>query len=208
MRSTLRVVAPASSQDLVSLATLKLELGITNSASDALLEQIITRASGVVSGITGRVWINEEIEEKFYFNYCEYAPALVLRRRPIITINSLVEGGSTLAEDVDFSVDNERGMLYRINYDSFLNSVPGSVGVVVDYNAGYTVGGSPPGNVPAVVEQATIIMAKAYWYGNTRDPGVRSETTFELDSITYRDAADAEKAVRDLLYIISEPNFA
>lgn len=208
MRSTLRIVAPAASQDLINLDTLKLELGITDSSSDARLSQIITRASGVVTRISGRVWINEEVEEKFYFNFCECVPALVLRRRPIITINSLTENGSALTEDVDFSIDAERGMLYRINFVHFVNGVPGSPSIVVDYNAGYTIGGSPPGNVPAIVEQATIIMSKAYWFGGSRDPGIKSETTFELDSVTYRDAADAEAAVRNLLGIISDPSWA
>lgn len=208
MRSTLMIITPAANQNLITLEALKLELGITDSASDERLTQIVSRASGAVSSISGRSWISETVEEKFYFDFCESVRALILRRRPVVSIVSLVENGSTLAEDVDFSVDAERGMLYRINYGGFLPGVPGTVGITVNYVAGYVLGGSPPGNLPAIVEQATMILAKSYWFGITRDPAIRSETTFELDSITYQTAADAEKTVRDMLSIISDPSFA
>lgn len=208
MRSILTVTSAANSYDLITLAALKLELGITNSDSDELLSQLISQASGVVADITGRVWIAETVEEKFYFNYWECVPTLVLRRRPVISITTLTENGAALVEDVDFAVDAEKGMLYRIKYGAFLNGVIGSPSVVVDYIGGYVLSGSPSMNIPRGLERATMILSKAYWFSNTRDPNVRSETTFELDSITYRDAADAEKAVADLLSLYSDPAVA
>jgi hypothetical protein len=68
-------------------------------------------------------------------------------------------------------------------------------------------GSPPPDKLPGGLVRATLLLSKAYWYGS-RDPTVRSETTFEIDSVTYRDQTDVEKAVMDLLDVYSDPGWA
>lgn len=208
MRSILKVTTPAPSVDLITLATLKSELNITNNASDTRLGEIISQASGTVAEITGRVWVQEAIEEKFIFGFWERVPTLVLKRRPISVVSLITENGNALTEDVDFIVDAEKGMVHRAGFLHFVSGIPGSPSVVVDYIGGYDLAGSPPDTLPYGLVRATLILAKAYWFGGARDPNIKSETTYGLDSIGYRDIADAEKEVMDLLSIYSDPTMA
>lgn len=205
MRSTTKVTAAASNHNLIALSDLKLELNITDSNSDTRLNNIIEQASEFVENTTGRVWVSEGIEQKFYFSFWENIPTLILERRPISVINSITENGVVLTENTDYSVDARRGMLYRINYLGFLSGVIGAPSVIVDYAGGFNLSGSPPDKLPGGLVRATLTLAKAYWFSGPRDPNIRSETTFGIDSVTYRDATDAEKAVADMLSAYTDP---
>lgn len=198
MRTILTVITPAPSYDLTVLATLKNELGITDTASDIALSALIVQASGVVTEITGRVWAQEEVSEKFYLDWGENVPSLLLERRPVSAIASITENGSVLVEDVDYVVDYRRGMVHRINGSVWTFS--NNPSVVIQYTGGYAL----LDDLPFGPERATLILAKSYWYARARDPATRSETTNDIDSVTYRDAGDAETTVRELLRLHSE----
>lgn len=195
MKSILAVVvgSPPASQDLTILQTVKDELGISGTSQDALLNAYIARASGIVSAITGRVYGQEDLRETFYFSLGERVDTLKLTRRPIATVDSVLENGSALVEDSDFAVDAEKGLLYRLNGNVWTFSTDPTV--IVEYTAGYQL----LGNLPTPIEHATLLLVKSYHHGAERDPSVRSETTNDIDSVTYRDALGAEQIVRDML---------
>lgn len=206
MRSSLKVITSAPSYDMTMLDTLKSELGITNTTNDIMLSKLITRASFIVAEITGRVWAKEAVEERFYISWGERVPALVLKRRPLVaaspTLITVDENGSALVENVDFFADYSAGILHRIN--GYVWTFSNNPSVVVQYTGGYEL----LDDLPYGLEEAVLILTKSFWAGKSVDPNVKSETTYELDSVTYRDAAsDAQKIVRDMLSIYSEPSF-
>ena len=204
MRSTIQIITPAVSCQYTTLAMLKAQLNITDTTSDIYLSSLIDRASHIVSDLTGRVWQQEEVIEKFYARYWERIPTLVLKRRPISIVTSVVENNITLVEDTDFVVDYTKGMLYRINGFNWPAFVMTGPNIVVHYTGGFAL----LDDLPYGIEQATLILAKAYWFNGSLNPTVRSETTYGIDSVTYRDIADAEKEVMDLLNVYSDPGWA
>lgn len=197
MKSILTVLtgSPPAAQDLTILQTVKDELGITDAASDDLLNAYIARASGIISSITGRVYGQEALRESFYLSVGERGgDTLKLSRWPVAAVASITENGSVIVEDTDFIVDAEKGLLYRINGYTWTFSANPSI--VVEYTAGYVLLGA----LPTPIEQATLMLVKSYYHSAGIDPAIRSETVEDIDSVTYNQgAADAEKAVRDIL---------
>src|SRR5262245_55073306 len=92
MLSIVRVITPADSYALLSLADAKLSLLLTDSSYDAQLTALIDRVSSMISILTNRVFGKEEVVETF-----EGQPSkrLMLSRWPvkIADITSVVDGG-------------------------------------------------------------------------------------------------------------------
>lgn len=191
MRSIVEIITPASSQDLTILATVKAELDISDTASDAILTTYIQQASSFIAGITGRNFGSEEVRETFFLGRT-VTDTLKLARRPVTVIASLTENDVALVEATDYAVDLEKGLLYRLGNLAWTYSP--SPSVVVEYTAGYALLGS----LPIAIERAAVMLVKSYYFGNARDTGVRSESTEGLDSISYFDALGAEKIVREM----------
>ena len=83
-----------SANDLTTLASVKAWLGITDTGSDALLKQLIGRASGLALGYLGRASLGAYT---FTENYDGRAGCrLMLRNRPVIAINSFQVGNVTI----------------------------------------------------------------------------------------------------------------
>lgn len=194
MRAILEIITPATTQDLTILATVKAELGITDTASDTQLAVYIAQASAFVASITGRVFGAETVRETIYLEG-EAVRAIVLRRRPITDVAEVLENGIALS-GADFVVDNDKAILHRLSSGTLSYWGSGNSPISVEYTAGYTLLGA----LPMPIERATIDLIKGYYYGSgDRDPRIRSETTNDLDSVTYFDGASAEAAVREML---------
>ena len=133
--SELVVTAPAVDPGLVSLATLKLELGISGSAEDTLLQAIINGASAQANSYVGRVLQAQNYTETWY----DLPPSQCLpidfqtRVWPLIAINGFPVNPSKLR-----ILDN----------DDF--------GFPVGYTAGYAT-------IPLDVQRAVLDMCKV-WY--------------------------------------------
>src|ERR1700730_3147194 len=118
MDRILTVVTPASSKDLTTLARVKLELGITTAANDALFAKDVTAASRAAANYCNGELVLEEVSEQFraypivdsasVTNLPEF---LWLRRLPVVHVDALTLDGDTLALGTDFELDYRRGRL-------------------------------------------------------------------------------------------------
>jgi hypothetical protein len=123
MYSIVTVNTPANSYDLTLLATVKTELGILTTAEDDSLATYIKQASGMCAAYTNRVLISEIITESFRSRSIDrmYQPkfeAIRLSRYPVTNISSIIEDTNVLVVNVDYEIDNDTGLLYRLNGDT------------------------------------------------------------------------------------------
>jgi hypothetical protein len=127
MHSIFRVIdesTDSAGPDLVSLADLKLVLGITGSEDDAALQASITFQSRIIAEYCDRRFGRAEALETFAFDQCETSQArqaLVLKLYPVIEILS-VDGAA------DCTFDPASGRLW---------GGPWSGTVSVTYSGGY-----------------------------------------------------------------------
>ena len=187
----LTVTDEANSYALISLASAKTALGIAGTAEDAVLGDLIDRASDVIARHCNRVFASETVTEQFRLD--RWRVDLLLSRYPVASIVSVVEGGVTLSA-TDYEVDPSNGLLSRL-YDG--NPCWWPLGkTVVTYSAGYALG-----DMPHALRQACLQLVKAYYIGADRDPLVRSESVTPMSSASYfvGDAEHLPPDVRGLL---------
>src|ERR1044071_9207493 len=98
----LTVKTPATSFDLTDIDTVKDELEISGSESDDRLARYITEASRAIATWCNRVFGKETVAETFRNG--EGLECLVLARRPVVSITSIVEDGVTLSSS-DYELD-------------------------------------------------------------------------------------------------------
>lgn len=194
------MVTPADSQDLTTLANVKLELGITTTAEDATIAMWIDQASGVVSDYCNRSFGQETVLETIRNRQRSYGPfwtglgggysgysgagiiggfgtlgreieAIILRRNPIVSITSVVEDGNTLVEGTDFEADYTNGIMTRLDGNGFERRWYFQ-NLLVTYVAGYEL----LGTLPIAIERATITLVKVLRAAATRDPFLMTET--------------------------------
>lgn len=181
IRSILTVTSPAeaSAKRLCTLAALKAELGINDSASDAALEEKIDQASASIAEWCQRAFAAEAVSETFRLS----APvnALVLDRCPVTTIASVTCDGRLLDAEV-YEHDGRNGMLWRLESDA--RSMWPAAKVVVAYTAGYAL----PDAAPADLRRACMVLASTWWQSRGRDATLRSENTEGVDGVSYFDA--------------------
>ncbi len=169
-----KVITPASSYDLTDLATVKAALGITGTNEDVSLAKFITDASGDIASYCNRVFIKETIKDTWRVLFVRglqksRLDEIVLSRRPVVSIASVVMDGTTLAEDTDYEVDYDEGVLYRLDSGNAVRWFFGRLDVQDD--AGYVLA-----DVPAPVSKACIDLVKLSRSGSTRDPLVKQES--------------------------------
>ena len=87
MGSVVTVITPASTQDLTTLATAKVELGVTGTTDDNKILNHIRQASDQIAAYCNRVFGLETVEEHWYD--ANFKNALPLRRRPVRDVISL-----------------------------------------------------------------------------------------------------------------------
>lgn len=175
------VVTPGATIDLTVLATVKDELGITNTTNDGWLQTKITQSSNAIATSCNRLLHQETVADYFSLNWqtCRNNGALVLSRTPVASIVSLVEGNATI--DVsNYEYDAETGMVWRN-----LNNVRGGYWfggqIVVTYIGGYEL----LGTLPYDLEQACILLVKGSWFSKTRDPLIKSVSIPDVASYDY-----------------------
>lgn len=204
MRSTVTVLDPAADIALISLATAKVALQIKPSdrRKDDALKLYIKWASARCNNFCRRTLVAERVSELFEFDGCEDSDNLVLKRFPVVSITSVVEGDDDpLVVDTAYRVDKQQGMIFRLSSgqpsswywrrrSGFLS---GTVEVI--YTAGFEAGAVDPD-----VERACLQLVKAYDAGSNRDPSVRSVNIPDVEAVTYADAEplppDVEQALK------------
>lgn len=178
LQSVLIVNTPATSSDLTILSNVKAELGLTITAEDANIETWIDQASAACAAYCNRVFgletVTETYRNRFNFIYRHEGAIekIILVRVPVVSVISIVEDGTALVQDVDYELDPEEGILYRLDPSSDSLIRWSFNKLTINYSGGYLLIGSLPFNI----ERACITQVKAIRGNAARDPQVKSET--------------------------------
>jgi hypothetical protein len=178
------VTAAASTQDLVTLAIVKDELGVGPSVStyDAQIGRYISAASAAAANYCNRVFPLETLSEVFNIMRArlQFGGEKILQtsRYPIGSIASVTEDGTALVANTDYQVDKTTGQLFRLDAGTGLISMWNQSPVTVVYDAGYAT-------IPLDVQDAVTRMVKARWFAKGRDPYTRSENIPGVRDVSY-----------------------
>jgi hypothetical protein len=186
------VTVPASSYLLTSLVNVHLRLAIpaTDTSKDALLTDLIARASQAVITHCRQPFVIETLQDVIIPDRDPYPyqvpgglQPLQLARWPLVsvisvTITPMVNSPIVLNQGTDFIVDNARGELIRLNPDTGYTWRWDAVPTTVVYQAGYNP-------VPSDLEDAVIrLVTKAYWNAG-RDPSLMEESQGSIGTKRY-----------------------
>lgn len=191
---TLTVSAAVSDRSLVTLATVKAELGITDSASDTMLTRWIKELSDAVCEVCGvaadqvgrRTFLSEAVSIAYRSSEmpdgCDPAPLILPWRLPL-TVSTVTEDGSALTVADDVELNPMAGLLYRLDSDgSRTRWARGRV--VITGTAGWALA-----DMPAAISSAVTDAVRYRWYAHTRgDPLLRSYENPDVEKLTYMDS--------------------
>ena len=207
MQSTIVVVTPAVSIDLIKLDELKRALNLTSTTQDEMLSDLITRVSAEVAAYcNNRVFGHETVVETF-----TEIPAdlrrLFLARYPIplddTGITSITIEGAASAYPNGYLLDSLWGKLQLPAGGGFIEQT------VIEYSGGYNL----PDEAPPALKQACIILAREAYYASVRGDATVRMIGHKESRIIYFDpnvlarsaggagsgGTPAQRAVHDLL---------
>lgn len=188
--SVLSVTTPAIDLTLLTLAELRSAVNLTNNSRDSDLKILgadvadaITQACKVATdGATPATFRLETLTETFRLNrwfnrksqQSSHA-ALLLGRRPIVSVVSIVEAGITLDPSA-YEVHAGAGMLERLVLDAPSHWARDKI--VVSYTAGWST-------VPQGLKRAAGKLAKLYWDEKSKNSSLRQITIPGVSEKTY-----------------------
>lgn len=164
----LTVTTAATDYQLLSIEELRSAAGVIGNSDDTALTTIglqialaIANGCGVVAAGTSTPTLRQEVlEETIRLRYSIYG--LPLSRRPIVSVSSVVEAGTTLAPE-DYEIAD--GRLVRVSGEDETTWAAGKI--VVAYTAGWDT-------VPDDLKLAASKLVGIVWSQSDRDPMVRS----------------------------------
>lgn len=173
------VSTPAVSRDVIGIGDLKEALGITGSADDIAIQSRIDRLGDLMAGecavpgdgVAIRTLIQETITETFRLQSA--SDQLVLARRPLVSVTSVVVNGTTLSGS-DYEAERGAGLMYRLSSDARQAWPAGKI--VVVYVAGWTA---------AALQTAAVAIYREMFLGEARDPLARSESVDGVSKVDY-----------------------
>ena len=190
---------------LITLADAKTFLGITESAQDTLLEALIEAASEEIESLLQGTFVIqrtvvEEYEtprgalwslDRFIETGREYplgnSPYFFLRRRPIVSITSIVDPAATAIAASGYAIDEAKGLLYLTSGWPQAYGTAGQRSLwTITYIAGLV---ADTANVPHRFRQACRLLVSESFA--RRQPGITSKKVGDLE-IRYSDPADAQ----------------
>lgn len=189
------VVTPATNRRLASLAIFKQGPTKKDGADDEYLDYLRDVQSQAFESACNRVFAREAIKDVFreprhdLYEHGQYKPAeeLVLSRRPIVSISSVVDYTGTLDPSL-YEYEAEAGILYRLwdCGDGTFARIPWrSRSVTVQYVAGYILPDDPDSNLPHDIQDAVITLMRMAWKGKDRDPALRSQSAGEIGNQSF-----------------------
>ena len=166
----LSIPSPNTDRSLLTRAQLRAAVGVEDGSKDAALIELgnyvavlIAQACRVATaaGIPPTLRL-ETIVETIVLGTC--SEWLDLARRPVTTINSVIENGTEI-DSTGYRVAGSAGRLQRRS-GSFAALWPRDRDIVVTYSAGWA-------NVPDDLARAAIKFVQAEWNQGSRDPLLR-----------------------------------
>lgn len=147
--------------DLISLADLKLALGITGSADDATLQAAITFQSRIIAEYCNRRFGRAEAQETFIFDRGEIIPARVALTLSLYPVAEVIEISTAGATAADYELDPVSGRLWTDG--GWTDRVE------VIYSGGYDL----PEEAPARLAKAIIETVNEGRTSGARDSSIR-----------------------------------
>lgn len=184
MRSIVTVASPVSDTALTTLERVKLELSISNTSSDEILQDKIDEASDDIEAAIGFRLVKESAVETFWHEEYDVAPTkLILDRTPVVSIAS-VEVDGMVWDPACYRLDPVTGELFALHAGHpsvwfFCKSI------VVTYDGGYVLPPDSGRTLPKGIEGACIDLVTSFWTAKGRDPTVKSEEEFGIGSTQY-----------------------
>lgn len=186
-RSSLALSSSAAAQALADLATVKSDLGISDTSQDARLTRLIAASAGAFVKYCGRPFIQQTYVETWRLptspsQYWQAAipldpvAALPPSVWPVVSITSIVEAGTTLSSTLynnDKPLDPAQPGRGFLRLDTSGAESAWARGVIVatyvaGFNAPTVTGGNMP--LPADLYEAAILDVRARFYAKDRDP--------------------------------------
>lgn len=195
------ILVPAASYDLVALADLKADLGITDDSRDDFLARALSQASLQAAAYCRRPFVVETVEDRFdsprhrLRPHHEHLEVLPLSRYPVTAVVVVTEGDLTLVENVDYRLDPASGQLWRL-FDG-ITTVWRYLPVTVQYTAGFTA-------IPLDLQGAVSRIVSAMLQAQARDPYLKAEMVEGVGSNTYwiPTGADAGRFTPDVAEVL------
>jgi uncharacterized phiE125 gp8 family phage protein len=178
------ITTAATITALTTLETVKEELGITTTSSDAILTRKIDEATSDIEAHLGRTFCRETITETFWGWVWKAPEYLTLDRAPVASIASVTVDDVTLSSN-EYRLDADTGILYRLDPSGYPWAWCWCKSIVVVYDGGYLLPGQTDRNLPAAVEGGAIALMGNYWIARGRDGSVKSEEVPGVMRIDY-----------------------
>jgi hypothetical protein len=206
MQSTIVVVEPAESIDLITLDEYKRALGITSTTEDVMLAELITRVSAEIAAYcNNRVFGYEKVVETF----TEIPPEtrrVFLARYPVAVdegITSIINGGDTTIDvPGTLLLDSLWGKVTLPAGGAFIEQA------IFEYAGGYNL----PDEAPPALKQAALMLGREAYYSSQRGDSSVRMIAHKESRIIYFDpntqgkssgggqgGTPAQRAVNDLL---------
>jgi hypothetical protein len=163
--SIVTVITATTETRLVSLETLKSELGVTGSDKDEYLGDLLDQTQTTIQSYLNRKLWSETVSEVFRDDEITGVGPMWLSRWPGNTVTSATVDGNAVT---DYEVDPDNGALYRLDADGDrLYWQTGSLRkMVVVYTGGYET-------IPPDVQRAALDLTKTRYYSQLRDPSLK-----------------------------------
>ena len=195
---TLTVSAAVADRSLVSLATVKAELCITDTTNDALLTRWVKELSDAVCEVCGvapdqagrRTFLAEPVSIAYRAQEvpCGFDPApLIMPWRIPLNIDTLTVDGTALTVADDVELEPMAGLLWRLNGNGCRTRWERGR-VVITGTAGWVLA-----DVPAALSSAVTDAVRYRWYAHTRGaPLLRSYENPDVEKMSWSDPDKVE----------------
>lgn len=151
---TVKVITPAASYDLATLAELKTMLGITTTAEDAQLQMWITQYSDVIATMCNRVFAKETVVETWRGDSDPLDNPngrIFLTHYPVNDGDlTSVTGNGTTIDPAGYVLENRSG---KLQFFGTMYSAP----ISITYSGGYLL----PSEAPPALKQALAVLVGA-----------------------------------------------
>jgi Phage gp6-like head-tail connector protein len=175
------ITAPTARRMLTQRATVKSALMVTDDGDNDYIDLLINQASAAVEQYCNRAFVSESLQDQFIPGRHSALPghhgadvALVLSRRPVTAIASVVEDGATLTP-AQYVLDPASGILRRLS-DSGTLYAWRQAAITVTFTAGYVLPGAPGRTLPYDIEDAVLRLVKHQWFSRLRDPAMKMQS--------------------------------
>lgn len=163
----LEFITPPTASNLVARETVKSEMGLSGTGSDALIDRLIAATTARIVGLCSRESFGLATVRETFYRAPKSCRPYWLAHWPVVSIVSVTLADEVLTGD-DFELEAGRKLFrkadgYRVSW--------GCGKLVVEYQGGYDL----PASCAPELQQVCLNTVRASWFDNARDPMVKSE---------------------------------